>query len=812
MKKYLWIVALIAALAMVFVGCKNDPEPEDKPTTDAVLYTITFDANAADGGTAPKAIEQASEGAEITLPANTGNLVKDLFDFDGWNTKATGLGIKYPAGEKIKPAADMKLYANWLAQVPFTITFNLNGGGGTVPLPIKQSEPNQAITLPGQGKMTPPNPGDIFAGWGKTTAGADAAGNAVYKPMDDETLFAIWVNVTPSGPDAAKIEKVSLPNAWYAVYRFEIPNGKKYSDYKGISASYMFLADDLEVATERNGRLMGNYLPTDFTLVTGSSSGTANGKKLAVANYNGGKNNPYIMDQGKLGNSGTAGSLKDALKEKAGIDALGGKWFTITYDSAGGNPSSGNFSAANNLPAGADTGTLFYYGIGLPGAGASDTNTHYIKDVKLLGYKAEDDLDGIPVVFKSGSDNYPAFTGYALADGSNGYSAASRAYTVATNTYTPVDITPTAIEITFDRNVPSAETDTTTVPAANIVLDTTEAKAKTYSTLGANFPLNFKHATLGMLGWNTKADGSGRPVTKDSPILPGGFLSSNAVASVTTVYAQWATGITITQKANYGASDPDINDQPADVAIVIGTGAALNVDDLAALTRDGYVFLGWYTTASDTPNAGSKVTNSTAFTATGNIYARWVLAATTDKPIDTFSMTLDNAGGDQLTASNGKMAILTGNKIDLKDLYDTNHARRNGVDQIRFSVVFDTPTDYLKYESIDVAFEVLYTDPYPVSSKAVVKTQAFYGKNNTTNTINFFDFVKAGEKTGTEVVSPVSFPILVSTPVDATVAVPSAMDGLCFKLNPYGVASGYTMEAATLSIEIKSVTLKAYAP
>jgi len=187
MKKGLYaIIAALTVFALVMTGCETDSS--DKDTNK---YTITFDGNGSDGGAAPTAITQTKPGEEIPVPGNTGSLTKTNFDFAGWNTKADGKGVTYPAGEKIKPTADTTLYAKWSATIPFTVTFDANGGGDdNAPKAIKQSEPNEAITLPGQGRMAKDD--SIFAGWGTTAAGyATLADYEDYTPDGDVTLYAI---------------------------------------------------------------------------------------------------------------------------------------------------------------------------------------------------------------------------------------------------------------------------------------------------------------------------------------------------------------------------------------------------------------------------------------------------------------------------------------------------------------------------------------------------------------------------------------------------------------------------------------------
>ena len=76
-----------------------------------VRFTVSFDGNTNTGGSAPAAVTQAATGANVTIPG-AGTLVKDGFEFKGWNTLASGTGIDIPAGA-YKPTKSMTLFAKW---------------------------------------------------------------------------------------------------------------------------------------------------------------------------------------------------------------------------------------------------------------------------------------------------------------------------------------------------------------------------------------------------------------------------------------------------------------------------------------------------------------------------------------------------------------------------------------------------------------------------------------------------------------------------------------------------------------------------
>jgi uncharacterized repeat protein (TIGR02543 family) len=83
----------------------------NNPNAPSLTITLSFSGNSADSGTPPASI-QGSEGS-LTLPQNSGNLVKSGFTFSGWNTEANGNGVTYQPGASINVTQSTNLYAKW---------------------------------------------------------------------------------------------------------------------------------------------------------------------------------------------------------------------------------------------------------------------------------------------------------------------------------------------------------------------------------------------------------------------------------------------------------------------------------------------------------------------------------------------------------------------------------------------------------------------------------------------------------------------------------------------------------------------------
>ena len=74
-------------------------------------FTVTYDANEATEGSVPEDNTEYASGALVTVLDNTGNLVKDGYDFDGWQIDKTG--TVYTAGQTFNISSNVTLYAKW---------------------------------------------------------------------------------------------------------------------------------------------------------------------------------------------------------------------------------------------------------------------------------------------------------------------------------------------------------------------------------------------------------------------------------------------------------------------------------------------------------------------------------------------------------------------------------------------------------------------------------------------------------------------------------------------------------------------------
>ena len=83
--------------------------------TLTVQYTVTYSSNVSSSGTAP-ATSYNTANSNVTVAANSGNLARTAFFFDGWNTQANGFGTTYAAGSGTinNITSNVVLYAKWV--------------------------------------------------------------------------------------------------------------------------------------------------------------------------------------------------------------------------------------------------------------------------------------------------------------------------------------------------------------------------------------------------------------------------------------------------------------------------------------------------------------------------------------------------------------------------------------------------------------------------------------------------------------------------------------------------------------------------
>lgn len=98
---------LVLVFVLFLIGCDTD-------NPFLTYHTVYFDGNGQTEGVLPLFSITGLVNSTVTVPGNTGNLVKGSRAFIGWNTKADGTGYAFEPGDVFAmPADNLILYVAW---------------------------------------------------------------------------------------------------------------------------------------------------------------------------------------------------------------------------------------------------------------------------------------------------------------------------------------------------------------------------------------------------------------------------------------------------------------------------------------------------------------------------------------------------------------------------------------------------------------------------------------------------------------------------------------------------------------------------
>ena len=144
-------------------------------------YSITFNAN---GGTGTMSKQSIKHNTATALKANT--FKRTNYKFKGWAISKSG-SVKYADKAKVKLTSNTTLYAQW-DRIKYTVTFNKNGGTGTMSKQTFSAGSSQALSA---NKFT--KKGYKFKGWATSKSGKVVYKNKQsIKATKNMTLYAVW--------------------------------------------------------------------------------------------------------------------------------------------------------------------------------------------------------------------------------------------------------------------------------------------------------------------------------------------------------------------------------------------------------------------------------------------------------------------------------------------------------------------------------------------------------------------------------------------------------------------------------------------
>ena len=152
-------------------------------------YTITYDVNGATGSPS-KSSDSYTVGSSVARLALVGTLAKSGYNFGGWATQAVGT----PISDSFTVAANTKLIAQWNI-ASFTLTYDLDGGTGTVDTPTAVNYLQQFNLAPATG-FTKSSGGISYAfvAWSANSATYNL-GQSYIMPAANLTFTATWTRI-----------------------------------------------------------------------------------------------------------------------------------------------------------------------------------------------------------------------------------------------------------------------------------------------------------------------------------------------------------------------------------------------------------------------------------------------------------------------------------------------------------------------------------------------------------------------------------------------------------------------------------------
>ena len=643
-------------------------------------YSVTYAANGGDGATVPQA-QFVKKNGTITItsdkPTRTG------YTFSSWNTKKDGSGTKYLAGDKIKMTKNVVLYARWSAN-KYTVSYDANGGKGTMDAQTLTYNKETTLTKNAFSRTGYKFVGWNTAsdGTGTSYKDAESVKNMTSQAKGKVTLYAQWkantYNVVFDGNGSTsgsmtkqaftynKSQKLTANAFERTGYVFTGWNtatdgsGKTYADQASVK----------NLKSRGTCTLYAQWKPNVYTVTfdgNGSKSGSVADQKFTynksqALTANAFKKTGYTFSSWNTAADGSGktyknkASVKNLTSEVNGKVTLYARWsankYKVVFEAHGGkgtmDAQTFTYNKSQNLTPNAfsRTGYTFVgWNTKTDGSGKSYENAASVKNLtsrangtvtlyavwKANTYRVSFDGNGST----SGSMDAQNFTynksqaltsnafkksGYTFtgwntkADGSGkAYANAGSVKNLTSKANGTVKLyaqwKANAYKVAFYANDNSA---TGSMSKQSFTYDKSQK-------LTSNA---FKKSGYTFIGWNTKADGTGKSYGNKATVNNLTTKSNGTVK----LYAQWAKS---SYKVKYSKNNPQLEDgSKVEVSGSMST-QSMKYSSSTALRKntfacDGYEFTGWNTKADGsgvTYTDQQKVKIVTKGTIT--LYAQW---------------------------------------------------------------------------------------------------------------------------------------------------------------------------------------------
>ena len=192
---------LVLLSASLLITCDQLFPKPSRSDNSAPTYTVTYNGNNADSGSAPSDGNSYANGATVTVLDNSGNLARSGYSFIGWNTEADGEGTSYTTNNTFTMgSANVTLHANWSLDPTYTVTYDGNNHeSGEPPIDNNNYEEGQTVTVSSGGDLG--RPGYVFSHWNTKGDGSGTSytgGNTFSMGAANVRLYAQWDYLTYS--------------------------------------------------------------------------------------------------------------------------------------------------------------------------------------------------------------------------------------------------------------------------------------------------------------------------------------------------------------------------------------------------------------------------------------------------------------------------------------------------------------------------------------------------------------------------------------------------------------------------------------
>ncbi|MFC0393615.1 InlB B-repeat-containing protein [Paenibacillus mendelii] len=602
---------------------------------------VTYDGNGYTGGTVPSDSSTYAIGASATV-LSKGSMARTGYSFTGWNTAANGSGTSYGAGTTIAMDMDnVTLYAQWVANPTYTVTYNGNGStGGAVPADSGTYETGASATVLGKGSLV--KAGHTFAGWNTATNGSGtnyAAGAALTMGSANVTLFAKWTvnptyTVTYNG-NGSTGGAVPTDSGTYETGASATVLGKGSL----VKAGHTFAGWNTAANGSGTNYAAGAALTMGSANVTLFAKWTVNPTYTVTYNGNGSTGGTVPADSGTYETGASATVLGKGSLVKAGHTFAG--WNTAA------NGSGTNYAAGAALTMGSANVTLFAkwtvnptYTVTYNGNGSTGGTVPADSGTYETGASAT--VLGKGSLVKAGY----TFAGWNTAANGSGTSYAAG----ATLTMGSANVTLFAQWTTNPTYTVTYDGNGSTGGAAPLDNGTYETGASA-TVLGKG---SLVKAGYTFAGWNTAVNGSGTNYAAGDTLIMG---STNV-----TLFAQWTTNATYA--VTYDGNGSTGGTVPSDSG-TYETGASATVLGKGSLVKAGYTFAGWNTVANGSGTNYASGATLTMGSANVTLFAKWTTNPTYTVTYNGNGSTGGTEPSDSGTYETGATATVLGNSGNL---------------------------------------------------------------------------------------------------------------------------------------------------